>query len=161
MKNIYILADNFLKAVEKTGAEDLPQVKIAAGRKNRKQLERDLAYAKDIYSKRRSALEESERRSKDLQSIIDRDSKEVERTRADIMRCYDTLKNMDLHDIHEVRFMNDDIGYVKNKRLFRLDDNALVPFKRKKPEDELFNGLEEDKEDELDASDELLASLME
>lgn len=158
MKNIYLLADQFDKLVAS------PQVKVAAGRKNRKQLERDLAYAKKYYSENRAALDQHKRTSEDLMSVIDRKTKEVDSARADIMRAYDALKNMDLHDVQEVRFIGDDVGYVKKKRLFRLDDkNQLVPFKKKKPEDDFDLELDDDVEDadDNDGTDDLLASLVE
>jgi hypothetical protein len=105
-------------------------------------------------------LDQHEKSHADLASVIDKERKEVSRYREDIMKCYDVLKNMDLHNIQEVRFMNDDVGYVKGKRLFRLDENqALVPFKRKKAPDELDIEDDETEEDELTA-DELLASLV-
>lgn len=157
MKDLYTLAQKFATLV---AAESLPVVKIAAGRKHRKQLEKDLAYAKDIYNKHRMSLDQHEKSHADLASVIDKERKEVSRYREDIMKCYDVLKNMDLHNIQEVRFMNDDVGYVKGKRLFRLDENqALVPFKRKKAPDELDIEDDETEEDELTA-DELLASLV-
>lgn len=157
MKDLYILAQKFAALA---AGESIPVVKIAAGRKHRKQLEKDLAYAKDIYNKHRSSLDQHEKSHSDLASAIDKERKEVSRYRADIMRCYDVLKNMDLHNIQEVRFMNDDVGYVKGKRLFRLDENqALVPFKRKKMEDELDIEDDSEMEDELTADD-LLASLV-
>lgn len=160
MKSIYLLADEFLKAVE--ASESAPkQMKVAAGRKNRKQLERDLAYAKDYYSKHRMSLDNHERANKDLSSIIDRERKEVDRARSDINRAYDVLKNMDLHDVQEVRFMNDDVGYVRKGRLFKLDDtNTLVPFRRKRPEDELDFGPEEPEVEEDPGADDLLSALM-
>jgi hypothetical protein len=157
MKDLYTLAQKFATLA---AAESLPVVKIAAGRKHRKQLEKDLAYAKDIYNKHRMSLDQHEKSHADLASVIDKERKEVSRYREDIMKCYDVLKNMDLHNIQEVRFMNDDVGYVKGKRLFRLDENqALVPFKRKKAPDELDIEDDETEEDELTA-DELLASLV-
>lgn len=157
MKDLYTLAQKFATLA---AAESLPVVKIAAGRKHRKQLEKDLAYAKDIYNKHRMSLDQHEKSHADLASVIDKERKEVSRYREDIMKCYDVLKNMDLHNIQEVRFMNDDVGYVKGKRLFRLDENqALVPFKRKKAPDELDIEDDESEEDELTA-DELLASLV-
>ncbi len=153
MKNIYLYADEYFKLV-KGNESEIPQIKVAAGRKNRKQLERDLAYAKDCYTKHKASLEAHQAASEDLSSVIDRESKEVERSRKDILSAYDVLRTMDLHDVHEVRFMNDDVGYVKNKRLFRLEDDNLVPFKRKKTEEEMESDLEAD-----DGIDELLATL--
>lgn len=157
MKDIYTLAKEFDLLVSTT-----PNIKLAAGRKHRRQLEKDLSYAKDIYNKHRTSLNQHEKSHADLGSIIDRERKEVARHREDIMRCYDVLKNMDLHDIQEVRFMNDDVGYVKGKRLFRLDENqALVPFKRKKPDElDIDDELEEEEENDPTV-DELLASLVE
>lgn len=161
MKDLYTLAQKFATLA---AAESLPVVKIAAGRKHRKQLEKDLAYAKDIYNRHRSSLDLHEKSHADLASVIDKERKEVARHREEIMRCYDVLKNMDLHNIQEVRFMNDDVGYVKGKRLFRLDENqALVPFKRKKVMDEL--GIDEEDEENMAedefTADDLLASLVE
>lgn len=161
MKDIYTLAKEFVALASNN--QEVPVVKLAAGRKQRRQLEKDLAYAKDIYNRHRSSLDSHEKAHSDLACVIDKERKEVARHREDIMRCYDVLKNMDLHNIQEVRFMNDDVGYVKGKRLFRLDENqALVPFKRKKPVDELGLDMEEDEalEDEFTADD-LLASLVE
>lgn len=165
MKDIYTLADEFAALTSESTSKNPPVVKLAAGRKHRKQLEKDLAYAKDVYNRHRSSLDLHEKAHSDLASVIDKERKEVARHREEIMRCYDVLKNMDLHNIQEVRFMNDDVGYVKGKRLFRLDENqALVPFKRKKQVDELGLDIEEDDdsmaEDEFTADD-LLASLVE
>lgn len=162
MKDIYTLAEHFAKSA--SIAEPL-QIKLAAGRKHRKQLEKDLAYVKNVYTRHRSSLDSHERAHSDLSSIIDKERKNVAKSREEIMRCYDVLKNMDLHDIQEVRFMNDDVGYVKGKRLFRLDENqALVPFKRKKQDEldlDMDLGLSDDEEleDEFTADD-LLASLV-
>lgn len=165
MKDIYALAKEFadLTAQESTSP---PMVKVAAGRKHRKQLEKDLHSAKGVYDRHRANLDLHEKAYADLASVIDKERKAVGRYREDIMRCYDVMKNMDLHNIQEVRFMNDDVGYVKGKRLFRLDENqALVPFKRRKPTDELGLDMEEVEdegmnEDEFSADD-LMASLIE
>jgi hypothetical protein len=164
MKDIYTLAEQFLNLIERKGSTVDPStdlVKVAAGRKHRKQLEKDLAYAKDVYNKRRLSLESHEKTHSDLASVIDKERNDVARHRADIMRCYDVMRNMDVHNISEVRFMNDDVGYVKGKRLFRLDENqALVPFKRKKQLDELDMEMVDDEpelEDEENADDELTA----
>lgn len=168
MKDIYTLAEEFAAlTAEGSNRQDAPVVKLAAGRKHRKQLEKDLAFAKDVYNKHRSSLDLHEKAHADLASVIDKERKEVARHREEIMRCYDVMRNMDIHNIQEVRFMNDDVGYVKGKRLFRLDENqALVPFKRKKPAEDDLLGLdteeveEEGTEDEFSADD-LLASLVE
>lgn len=158
MKDIYLLADKFLQAVETV---EPTQVKVAAGRKNRKQLERDLAYAKDYYARHRLSLDGHERAFKDLNSIMDRERKEVERAKADINRGYDVLKNMDLYDVQEVRFMNDDVGYVRKGRLFKLDEtNNLIPFRRKRPEDEMELGPEDSEIEEDPEADDLLSALM-
>lgn len=159
MKDLYTLAEKFAAKISRNSN---PVVKIAGGRKHRKQLEKDLSYIKDCYNKQRSSLSMNEKAHADLSAAIDKERKDVARRREEIMKFYDVLRNMDLHDVHEVRFLNNDVGYVKGKRLFRLDENqALVPFKRKKTiEDELEEETDmEDGEDELTADD-LLASLV-
>lgn len=160
MNDIYTLAKKFAALANNT----IPTIKLATGRKHRKQLGRDLAYAKDTYNKHRVSLDLHEKTHADLASVIDKERKEVSKHRAEILRCYDVMKNMDVHNIQEVRFINDDVGYVKGKRLFRLDENqALVPFKRKKPIDDLDLDIEDDEsmaDDEFTADD-LLASLVE
>lgn len=162
MNDLYILAEKFAAKISQSSS---PVVKTAGGRKHRKQLEKDLAYIKDVYNKRRASLAANEKSHADLSSAIDKERKEVAKHREEIMRCYDVLQNMDLYDIQEVRFMNDDIGYVKGKRLFRLDENqALVPFKRRKTiEDELETDVEENASNEEDdlTADDFLASLVE
>ena len=161
MKDIYTLAKEFAALAD---GSTTTVIKLAAGRKHRKQLEKDLGYAKEVYNKYRTSLENHEKSHSDLSSVIDKERKEVARHREDIMRAYDVMRNMDIHDIQEVRFMNDDVGYVKGKRLFRLDENqALVPFKRKKVDDldlEMADEDEELPEDDFTADD-LLASLAE
>lgn len=155
MKNLYSLADQFYNLAVKGEEASSVQIKLA-GRKNRKQLEKDVSYAKDKFNKSKSSLENNKRIARELAALIDRDTKEVERTKSEIMKGYDVLRNMDLHDVHEVRFVNDDVGYVKKNRLFRLDDNSLVPFRSKK------EGEEEEVNDAADAEfDTLLATLTE
>lgn len=160
MKDIYTLAEEFSKLA---GVSQTPRVKLAAGRKHRKQLEKDLAYVKNIYTQHRASLDSHEKAHSDLSSVIDKERKNVAKSREEIMRCYDVLRNMDLHGIQEVRFMNDDVGYVKGKRLFRLDENqAMVPFKRKKPDDLGLDddGEEDDEPEDEFTADDLLASLV-
>lgn len=160
MKDIYTLAEEF---VTLTKNNSNLVTKLAAGRRPRKQLEKDLAYAKDIYNKHRTSLTQHEKAHADLGSIIDRERKEVSRHREDIMKCYDVLRTMDLHDVAEVRFhASGDVGYVKNNRLFRLNEaGELVPFKRKRDffDEDLEEGLEETPEEEA-LADDLLNSLI-
>lgn len=159
MKDILSLANKFYEmAKEADGSSAEPQVKLAANRKNRKQLEKDLAHAKDIFRKRCLQLNSNKGVAADLASAIDRDSKEVDRTRAEIKKIYEVLQNMDLHDIQEVRFLNEDVGYVRNRRIYKLDDtHSLVPWKKKQEGDEDAMSV-----DDIDAAaDELLASLSE
>lgn len=159
--NVYALAKQFAILTADDSKNKGSVVKLAAGRKHRKQLEKDLSFAKDTYNRHRASLDLHEKAHSDLSSVIDKERKEVARHREEIMRCYDVMRNMDIHNIQEVRFMNDDVGYVKGKRLFRLDENqALVPFKRRKPVDELDMEEGENMEDEFSADD-LLASLVE
>lgn len=165
MKDIYTLAEEFAaltsEAAENSGT---PVVKLAAGRKHRKQLEKDLAYTKDLYHKHRTSLESHEKAHADLSSVIDKERKQVEQYRKDIMRCYDVIRTMDLNDVAEVRFhSNGDVGYVKNNRLFRLDDDGkLTPYKRKATNlnDELEDEPESDLENESYDADDLLNSLL-
>ncbi len=155
MKNILSQAEEFYQlAVEGDKSSFEGQIKLA-GRKNRKQLEKDVSFAKDRYAKSKASLEARRRAAKDLAAQIDSDTKEVERTKNEILKGYEVLKNMDLHDVHEVRFVNDDVGYVKKNRLFRLDDNAaLVPFRSKKEEEDAASSEDEE-------LDNLLATLAE
>lgn len=146
--NIHLLADKFWKSIEKDGQTEPVQFEKIAGRKNRKQLERDLNYAKNFYAKYKGSLAGHRKASDDLAAIIDKESTELEKAKKDINRCYDVLRNMDLHDIHEIRMIEDDVGYVRGGRLHRLEDNNLVPFRRKQVVDDLEDG-----------ADELLASL--
>lgn len=157
MKDILSLANEFY---ETTKSGETEQVKLAAGRKNRKQLEKDLAYAKDVYQKRRSALMQHQRTHADLAAAIDRETKDVDRTRAEINKVYDVLRNMDLHDIQEVRLMNDDVGYVRNRRIFKLDpEQNLVPWRKKTDNEADDDAMSVDDVDS--AADELLATLTE
>lgn len=177
MSKLYLLANSFLKAVAssdlKTEAAGRPlSVKVTSGRKNRRQLEKDLAQAKDRYSKTRTSLEAHQRTARDLAAIIERESYEVEKTRADINRAYDVLRNMDLHDVNEIRFIGDDVGYIKNRRIYRLNDSDMVPFKKKMELDnvdapsekpsELLGGLPDESSDAAYdfTADDLLASLV-
>lgn len=158
MKDILSLANEFYS--EAKSDESAVQVKLAAGRKNRKQLEKDLAYAKDVYQKRRNALLQHQKSHADLAAAIDRETKDVERTRAEINKVYDVLRNMDLHDIQEVRFLNDDVGYVRNRRIYKLDDShSLVPWRKKMESQADEDAMSVDDVDS--AADELLASLSE
>lgn len=167
MSDLYSFAEQFLKLVESEGSDedsDSLNVKLA-GRQNRKQLQKNLELAKKKYLKFKSSVESNHKISDDLASVIDHDSKEMESARKDVMRAYDVLKNMDLVDSNEVKFMaNDDVGYVKNKRIYKLevDDTgnvSLAPFKRKKKvEEEVY---EDDDDDTADAdADELYATLV-
>lgn len=148
--DIYKLAQKFAK---ETSPEPDPILKIAAGRKHRKQLEKDLAYAKEIYKKHLQNLTGHERSYADLGAVIDKEKKQVDKYKAEMLKCYDVLKAMDLNDVAEVRFhSNGDVGYVKNNRLYKLQDGELVPYKRKRQIDEEFEEADTP-EDELNADD--------
>lgn len=118
-----------------TLANNLSETIKTAGRKNRKQLEKDVAFAKDTHNKRKSSLSQHKADLERLQSLIEQEEQELSSSRKDIMRAYDVMRNMDLHDIAEVRYINDDVSYIKNNRLFRLDKDDLVPFKSKKKDE--------------------------
>lgn len=142
--------------------EDNSRLKFA-GRKNRKQLTKDLQKAKDKYIKLKTSLEEKHLAAKDIASVIDRDSKQMEAAKSDVLKAYDILKNMDLVDSNEVRFTGKDVGYIKNKRVYRLevDDTgnvSLQPFKKKKVDD--LEDAEEEEDDTAEADD-LYSNLME
>ena len=153
MKNIYLLADKFMRAVEKTGAEESSLTKEAAGRQTRKNIEKNLAQAKATYAKHRALLEGHKRMAEELAGVIGREQKIVDDAKENIQRLYDAMKNMDLHDVNEVRFINNDVGYVRGGRLYRLDNNEL-----KTTADELNLEMEDD---DTMATDDLLASLVE
>lgn len=153
MKDILKLAQEYFDSSKS-------QVKLAAGRKNRKQLEKDLAHASDVYRKRRMALDAHQRSARDLAAAIDRETKDVEHHKAEINKVYDVLRNMDIHDIQEVRFVNDDVGYVKNRRIYKLDDKfTLVPWRKKTSPENEEEAMSVDDMDNSEADD-LLASLM-
>lgn len=159
MTDLHLLIDEFFEKAAESSSEDLE--KRASKRMTAKQLRMQLEKDKQAYQKSKAALEAHERAHSDMAAVIDRERKEVERTRSSIMRGYDVLRNMDIHDIQEVRFFNDDVGYVKKNRIFAPDDNgALVPFHKKKRKEEEPDSLFVDDLDDLDMSaDELLASL--
>jgi hypothetical protein len=106
-------------------------------------------------------VEDSERSLKDLNKALDSDKKRMQSLRSEVMKAYDVLKNMALVDAHEIRMFNndDDVGYIKNKRIFRLKVDELgnismSPYRQKEKVDE-----EEGSEDNLDA-DEMFNSLI-
>lgn len=163
MKDLYTLAEKFAAKISQPSNS---VVKIAGGRKHRKQLEKDLSYIKDCYNRQRSSLSMNEKTHADLSAAIDKERKEVARRREEIMRFYDVLRNMDLNDVSEVRFHSSgDVGYVKNNRLFKLDESgSLVPYKRKKDIDNVADydqsdPLNDEDDDSFDADD-LLNSLL-
>jgi len=134
-----------------------------AARKNRKQLEKDLSYAKDFYTKKRNSLNSHKKTYDELTSLIEKENTDVEKTKEEINKIYDVLRNMDLYDISEVRFLNDDVGYVKNRRIYKLDKNKeLVPWKKKDEEEDSSEEASGEEDENLsdDDADDLFASLM-
>lgn len=129
-------------------------MKIAA-RKDKKQLQKDLNAAKDRFNRTRSTLTDKERLFRQLGEEIKADREGMHGARKEVLKTYDVLKNMDLLDLNEVRMVGDDVGYVKNQRIYRLEDKdgelELTPWKKKMEEegceepfnpDDLFDALE-------------------
>lgn len=143
------------KALEKLLAMVEPddQLSKVAARKSRKQLQKDLNDSKDRYNRTRMSLAEKKRLFKELGEQIRAGEAEASSAKKDVLKTYDILKNMDLLDLQEVRMVGDDVGYVKNHRIYRLEDKDgdfdLVPWKKKmdaEPTEEEF-----DPEDLFDA----------
>jgi hypothetical protein len=113
-------------------------MKIAA-RKDKKQLQKDLNQAKDRFNKSRTSLVDKERMFRQLGEEIKAAREDMGSARKEVLKTYDVLKNMDLLDLNEVRMVGDDVGYVKNQRIYRLEDRdgelELTPW-RKKMEDQ-------------------------
>lgn len=173
MSNIYRLVNDFVSMVEKTSEEPLQNIKLA-GRENRKMIEKKLQNAKQVYDQRRLSLQGKRKTYEDMASIIDRETTDMNQARDYMRKAYDVLKNMDLVDSNEVRIFpnNDEVGYVKNRRIFRLkiDDEGnveLEPFKKKNlsKDDPDMDMVDEDyaddsAEEDLLNADELLSSLI-
>lgn len=156
MSKIDKVADRFLRIIE---AKEKPSNLL--GRKTRKQLSKDLSSSKDVYSKVRSSLAAKQKAYDDLGTQIESENKILERAKKDVSSCYDVLKNMDLVDCNEVKFMPDDeVCYVQKQRLYRLvkdkDSGHLVlePYKKKYLNEEEDLESKESEEDTEEASEE-------
>lgn len=179
MSDIFTLADQFYKLVTADVKSNTGSVvfKLAA-RETRNSIVKKLMKAKKDYNDARVSLDAKKKLHGEMGKVIDSHTKEMEEARKYMQKAYEVLQNMDLADANEVRYVGDDVGYVKNKKVFRLeaDENGamvLVPFKRKrKSKDENDHGAEEqandhnhedldlyDSEEEIDA-EALLASLV-
>lgn len=165
MSKVLDLADQFLKIVEAKNKSDKSDL---SGRMNRKMLLKKLEEAKVAHSKGKAALNENVQARNKLDEVIQHQTKAVEKARKDVMSCYDVLKNMDLVDSNEVRFMPDEVCYVMNSRLFVLRKNKetgeqeLIPYRKAKSSDaedkdsekeEAEEDAEEKEEDKSDADD--------
>ncbi len=126
-----------------------------AARKSRKQLQKDLNDAKNHFTNARMDLAQKKKVFRELGESIRSQEEAMGNAKKNVLKTYDILKNMDLMDLNEVRMVGDDVGYVKNQRIYRLEDRdgdfELVPWKKKiedseKEEefnpDDLFDALE-------------------
>jgi hypothetical protein len=168
MSNVYDLAEKFLKAA---GDESEGQIKLA-GRLNKKMISKKLEKDRADYNALRMAVDSREGTVRELNRELEKLRKKMNLSRTEMMRAYDVLKNMDLTNTNEVRMNGEDVGYVKDKRVYRLETSPegelnLVPFRRKKVDEEEMESEEdsdelddsEEKEDEMSAED-MFASLM-
>lgn|SRR5574343_370856 len=158
MNNITKLADQFLQMVERESP--LPTKVAAGGRLSKKTISKQLEKDRNNYNTLRLSVEQKEKSLKDLNEALDRDRKDLQSCRTNVLKAYEVLKNMDLVDSNEVKMMGEDVGYIKNKKMYRLETDkdgnvVLAPFKKKKDEPE------EELEEESFSTDDLLASLTE
>jgi hypothetical protein len=160
--DLELLLNEFAEKVAQEESSESLEPKLASKRMTAKQLRMQLEKDKAAYMKARMALESHEAAHADMASVIDREKEDVKRNRANIMKGYEVLRNMDLHDIQEVRYINDDVGYVRKNRIFVPDENdVLVPFHRKKRKEEEPDSVFVDDIDDYDSLDADADSLLE
>ena len=152
MKKLYLFAEQFEQSVKKEAS-----IFKFAERASRKDIENNLTKSKRDYNQLKMSVDGKKSAAEKLKEEIIRDSEKLTNARKYLDKAYEVLKNMDLSDCNEVRFIGDDVGYVKNKRIYaiKVKDNEihLVPFKKRNDPDEDDKKDKESEETNEDANE--------
>lgn len=154
MDNLLKFAEQFVSlAKESKGKRGRKPKKV----RNRKDIEKDLAFAKKRYSKSKTDVDSIKDQIVTLNSQLEQASSDMNSARDTMVNSHKVMKGMDLSGASMVQGDNDDVSYVIDKKRYDISFAAdgsfeLVPATSKKNKSD---DKPDDKEidDSLDADD--------
>jgi hypothetical protein len=127
---------------------------LSSGKFSRKDVEKALGKAKNIYNALRSKVEEGERHLSEMEQCLTSDKQCMQDSRSEILRAHDILQTMDFSNASAAKVHKDtgDIAYAVDGKWKYVDKNdmSMTPFSdwKKKKVVEEQNAKDTDKEDE-------------
>lgn len=152
MRNLLDLAEHF---------ETL--TKNAGGSLSRKDIAKQLEKSKKEYQLHKARHDDSKAKMDALQADVSDANDKSTSARKDVLKYHDILKNMDLSGADEVKHFDDDVAYIRDKKMYlvtvdadgncKLTDYEKPAKKSKKEEKAEKKEKDEDKDDVNDAYD--------
>ncbi len=134
---------------------------LSSGKFSRKDVEKALGKAKNIYNSLRSKVEEGEQHLSAMEQALAADKQCMQDSRSEILRAHDILQTMDFSNASAAKVHKDtgDIAYAVDGKWKYVDKNdmSMTPFsewKKKKVVEEPKDAKDTDEEDEEEDEDE-------
>lgn len=112
------------KIASKLGLEDDSLTKIAAGNKtkmSRKQMVKQLEKSKNKYKQLKDVCDVMEAEDQKLKTKLEDFRKNLTSERKAILRMHEAMEKMDLADVNDAMFYDDDIAYVMDGKEYHLE----------------------------------------
>jgi seryl-tRNA synthetase len=136
--------------LEKLAAKS-DKVEKLRGKKNRKDVEKQLAKLKKQYTIVFTDLKNAKQQVEKLNSFVSEHEEKEGLTRSEMKRLHDILKNMDFSGAEEVRMGSDedDVAYIIDGKAknYNADTHEVSDYKRKKEQDDVNDVLNIEEEE--------------
>ena len=154
----YTEKDKIMRDLQRLADEFEALTKTAGGSLSRKDIAKQLEKAKKEYQAHKARHDDSKTKMDALQVDVADANDKANNARKDVLKYHYILKNMDLSGADEVKHFDDDIAYVRDKKMYLVtvdaDGNCKMtdyekPAKKSKKEEKA----EKKEKDEVDTND--------
>lgn len=152
--------DNLLKMANQfeSLAKEAARGRKAKTKRSRKQVEKDLHFAKKRYGKSKSDVDEARTQIVNLQKNLAKSEGDMNAARDCMVDSHRAMKGMDLSGASEVHGDGADVSYVIDNKRYDLsfsDDGSfeLTPYGKKKSVNDADDGKEKDSDDSDNSDD--------